>query len=392
MPKRNADPASAGQDHGTAEVALRVAAAAVSVLVLAFSSGCASSGLNAARSNFYAGRLDAALTNLQQAAESPGVDRVLVLMERGAVQQALGNHAAAVRDWVAASRLSEELNYYSVGRNTASFVANDSVQAYRGAPFERTLARALCSVSYMMMGLWDDAAVEARNIAAMQDDLEGFPDDAFSHYVAGLAFQMIDDENNARIEFGRAAGLLKDVPLDPEAGRTAGQPPGRSRELVVFAGLGRPPRGRYGTASDAAFGADPHVEVIVDGRTLGRSHAFSNTQKLMIDTEDRLAAMRATKTVSRIALKEALAQSIERQNRPLGELIRIILFALETPDGRRWETVPLWLQVGRFAIPADVKEVEVVFRGGGRIIDRRRFAPPLPTRRDTSVIFTRSPP
>jgi hypothetical protein len=102
--------------------------------------------------------------------------------------------------------------------------------------------------------------------------------------------------------------------------------------------------------------------------------------------------MRAAKTVSRIALKEALAESIERQNRPLGEFIRIILFALEAPDTRRWATVPLWLQVGRFPLPADVKEVEIVFRGGGRIVDRKRIAAPLPTRRDTSVIFTRSPP
>jgi hypothetical protein len=355
--------------------------------------GCASTGLNAARANFSAGRLDMAVSNLQETAKGPNVDRVLVLMERGTIQQARGKHAEAVRDWVAAAKLAEQLDYYSVGKGSASMVVNDSVTAFRGVPFERTLTRTFCAISYMMMSLWDDAAVEARNIVELQQRLEGFPDDAFSHYVAGLAFEMIDDSNNARIEFERAATLAAGVPMDPASGRTGPAPAAGARELIVLAGLGRIQARHGGAQWDAAWGGDPHVEMVADGKVIGRTRLLTDAGRLSAATDTRLAALRAAKTASRVVLKEALAESIERQNRGMGELVRLILFAMERPDERRWELLPLWLQVGRAALPDKAGNIDLVFRGnGGREIERRRLTGREPSRRATSVIFVRNPP
>jgi hypothetical protein len=111
----------------------------------------------------------------------------------------------------------------------------------------------------------------------------------------------------------------------------------------------------------------------------------------MAATERRAAALRAAKTATRVAIKEAVAQVLEEENEVLGELIRLYLFALETSPPRRWETLPLWLQVARVPCPRNLESFEVVFRGeGGRVIARQTVGEPLVRSGRTYVSFVRA--
>jgi hypothetical protein len=103
-----------------------------------------------------------------------------------------------------------------------------------------------------------------------------------------------------------------------------------------------------------------------------------------------MAALKTAKTVGRIVVKEVIAGSVAKQDSLLGQLLRLALYAAEVPDTRRWETLPLSLQVGRVPCPPDLTHYTLVFRdGAGRTIHARTVAAPLARRDRTFVSFAR---
>lgn len=363
-------------------------------LVCMLAAGCASTGLNSARVSFYQGDMGAALKSLEGAGGTRRHDGVLLLMERGSVRQAGGHHAAAAWDWIAAAALAEDLDYYSASQGSASFVVNDRVKSFRGTPYERTLLHTFAASSFLVLGDWDDAAVEARNVVARLEHLEGFPDDPYSHYVAGFCFEMINDRDGARIEYEKADALLPELTVDAGTGLIApsGGTPARTEghELVCFISIGRQPP-EHGVAPGAhRWGPAPYAEIYADGVCLGRSCSLVDAGSLLAATERRLAALRAAKTVSRVVIKETLAQAVESENELLGEILRLILFSLEVPDTRRWECLPYWLHVARVPCPAGLTTFTVVFRStGGAEMARQVVAGPLARRGSTLVSLCR---
>ena len=110
-------------------------------------------------------------------------------------------------------------------------------------------------------------------------------------------------------------------------------------------------------------------------------------------TQDKLAAIRAAKDITRVVVKESLAASVAEDSPALGMLLWIAMFAFENQAERRWETLPLSLQVARVKCPDDLRRVKLVYRGhGGSIQDQQVFSSPLTRRRQTFVTFARSSP
>jgi hypothetical protein len=329
---------------------------------LLLATGCATPPLNSARASYYAGRpdlADASLTSLP----GDGKDTVLYLLERGMIRQARRQYESSSRDWLEAVRIERDLETHSVSKGGASMVVNDSVLSFRGYPYERTLLHTFLAKNYLARGMWDDAAVEARNIIRRLEDRNGYPDDAYSRYMAGFCLQMINDDSNAGLQFRTASELLTDVKIDENTGRfvpatvpAAGVPPpvpAGTCELVCFVGIGR--------QADWVVSPDAHAEIRCQGSTLGRTHTLATTAQLTAASERRMAAQRIAKGVARVALKESIAEVVAHENEGLGDLVRVLLFSLEQPDDRRWETLPLILAVARVPCPTDLKSFEVVF-------------------------------
>lgn len=341
-------------------------------------SGCATTRLEKARSDFYSGRLeraDAALTPVPEQDK----DSVLFLMERGMVRQALGMYDESAADWRAAGELNELLETYSVSRGAAGFLTSDRVLSFRGKPFERTLLFSFLANNYLAQRNWDYAAVCARNIILQLEDLRDFPDVAYGRYLAGFCLEMIGDTGNAALQYRTASDLLPFLFIDgntgwilPETNASGGDSaPDRTAkpyELVCFVAMGRASSRRsralsYPDAADPlAQDSLPYAEFYHDGRYLGRSYQLSNTEQLYRETMERMAALRAAKEVSRFAVKETISQAVERQDELLGFLARLTLFAFEAPDTRRWETLPLWLGVARIRLSEPPSDYTVVFR------------------------------
>lgn len=349
--------------------------------------GCATQALNTARRDFYQGRLDQANRALDR--KAPSNDRVLFFMERGMVRLFLGEYEQSARDFISAYDRLAELETYSLSRGGASMIANDTVQDFRGYPYERTLLHAFTAKSHLAMGHWENAAVEARRLLASlsPETLGDYPDDAYARYLAGFCFELIGDRSNARLQYEKASALAADVKLDPDTGRFGDVGPAASNELVCFILMGRAP-----------VSQSPHIgvpggyaEIRANGKTLGRSHRLTDVADLAFTSLQKDAARQVVKTVARVAAKEAIARQIEHDNELLGELVRFVLIGLlEKPDTRRWETLPRYLHVARVPCPGDVKEFTVVFKNSsGVAISEQTVSRPLARTDGYVVSFAR---
>lgn len=387
-------------------------------------SGCATHRLNSARSDFYAGRLESAEDTLSSG-RIPKRDRVLFLMERGTVRQAKGDYEGSSRDFIEAYDILVELETYSLSRGAGSLVVNDNIRNFVGDPFERTLLHAMTAQNHFALGHWDNAAVEARRIvqSLSEDNRKNYPDEPWSRYVAGLAFELIDDPSNAALQYRLADERVRRVRIDPDTGRLSHAPPPAigtnktnetqnawpepppepepsatatwSDELVVFLHLGRAPRGGNPIGTSAYRAPPIYAEIYADGTYLGRSYLLSDTAHLKVETERVRALRDITKTVSRIAIKEGIAIAVESQHNELaGDLTRLILLGLlEQPDVRCWETLPRWLHVARVPAPPDLSSYTVVLKNAsGKTIRSVDVQQPLQRRRHISTSFFRDRP
>lgn len=373
-------------------------------------SGCATQSLNRARTDFYSGRLaeaDEQLTNQH----IPNRDEVLFLMERGTIEQAQGDYTESTATFISAYDRLVELETYSVSRGAGSLVINDQIKDFVGAPFERTLLHTLTAHNHFSLGKWDEAAIEARRIlASLSEEKRGdYPDDPYSRYIAGLAFELIDDPSNAALQYRLANELSPHVFIDPDTGyvlrasetnhtqraASATVPKGPAAwtdELVVGLQGGRSPRGNAVIGSVPKHQSPVYAELYIDGAYAGRTYTLSDTTYLQAET-DRVRALReAAKTISRIAIKEGIAIAVESNNNELaGDLVRLILIGLlEHPDTRRWETLPRWFQVARVPAPPNLTSYTVKLKNAnGQTIRTYDVTDPLQRRRNTWISFIR---
>ena len=251
---------------------------------------------------------------------------------------------------------------------------NDTVQDFRGKPYERTLLHTFAALDFIALREWDRAAVEARRLIETVDpDIRGdYPDEPFSRYVAGVCFELINDQSSAAFQYRQLEALVPKLGIDPETGRflgtehTSSQPyADRSHELIFFFMLGRGAQGsQFFSPALASTTTGPlYAELYAHGAYLGRTHTLSDTWHLAAATEKEEAARKAMKTAARVAAKEAIAESFESTSGELEDLVRLILIGLlEQPDLRAWLTLPRWLQIARVPCPPDLEEFEVVLK------------------------------
>lgn len=340
--------------------------------------GCASVPLDSAIGDFRRGQLEAADTRLAEIPDGP--DAVRNLMERGMIRHVRRDYAGSAADIARAIRLEEQLETHSVSKAGASMLVNDSVLAFRGLPCERTLLHVFQARNYLARGLWEGAGVEARNIIQRQEKLDGFSDDAYSRYLAGLCLSLSGDEGSAAFQYQIAASLLQEMILDPATGKFSpasqsvetAPPAANACELVCLVDIDGP----------APVGAC--ADLYAGGHCMGSAYVFTDTETLKSRHREKVASRRMAKTVARIAVKESIAAVIAAHNEDLGELVRFLLFAVETPDERSWRTLPRTLAVARVPCPPGLESFEVVFRD---YRGNRRITVPGPfLRRDRTYV------
>jgi hypothetical protein len=256
-------------------------------------------------------------------------------------------------------------------------VASDNLLNFYGYPFERTYLHVMNALNYLALSRWQGAGVEARRIikTLKKDELGDYPEDAFSRYLAGVCFDLVDDHTNARVEYRKASRISKQVDvsdwgmlvpegsIDPDKPKT--QPPAPSKEqanLVCIILLGR--IGDYSVSWPRKSAVTPVVTISHQGKVLGRAVTLTDLGWLAQESERQEAIKKAAKTGARVAAKVAVVDSVSDNNGLLGFFLYVILFSLEQPDFRHWETLPRFINVARIQCPADLETLELSVSNG----------------------------
>ena len=345
------------------------------VLCVWLLASCSGHHLPEARSAFYRGDYTLAKDRIGTEVDD-GKDSVLVLMERGTIYQAEGEYKKSSRDFIRANDTLKLLETYSVSEGAGSWVVNDTVYSFEGAPFEQTMLHSMTALNHLALGNWADGGVEARRILfSLRPDErdEDYPDDAFSRYLAAFILEMTGDRENAEAQYSMADELLPDLHIDRQGRveqetekiykKKAGE-----RELVCFFLLGHSPSMREVRREYHNSVYPPNIRIYGNNRHLGDAVILTNVQNLAISTWNIEAPARIAKMAARIAAKEVFAKQLEKNDEALGALARIILIGLlERPDFRRWETLPQWLAVARLPFPDDLSSFEVRLQGSDSV-------------------------
>ncbi len=92
-----------------------------------------------------------------------GKDSVLLLMERGTIYQAEGEYKKSSMDFIRARTFLEALETCSMSEGAESWVVNDTVYSFTGAPFEQTLLHSMTALNHLALGNLEDGGVCFQN-------------------------------------------------------------------------------------------------------------------------------------------------------------------------------------------------------------------------------------
>ncbi len=227
---------------------------AASILAVA---GCATygEGNRAALERMSVGDQKGAIAAIEKNLKPDGDDRLLYHMELGLLRDLDGQYEASNRNLSQAERIAEDLFTTSVSGAAAVALTNPRNGPYGGADYERVLIQYYREINYLMLAAADpvkrvenleNARVEARkadillaeianargNYKELADkkaqtftklmdvfskvfqgsmvdkDWVVYREDAYVRYLAGLAYELNRDWDDARISYQKAAELL----------------------------------------------------------------------------------------------------------------------------------------------------------------------------------------
>lgn len=355
-------------------------------------------------------------------------DVPLAVLERGSLQQALGQYAPSARNLSAAEQELELLDLQSdpIGE-LGSYLYSDSAKTYRTPPTERLSVNAINLLNYLARGDLDGAAVEARRFQVMRDylatlDVEPGAPDALGAYLAGVVFEHLGEGDRALryYEEALAAGRLAslDAPiarlarLQPYRGprlnevlahaRSAPAEPARG-ELLVVLSVGRVPHkearripigaavgiaGTYasGNVDWLKYGAAKVVvypELVASPSSLGAATVHVDGAPIAVEpladlagairseyeeAKPRIVAAALSRMAARAAMAEGVRAGGRQQSDALGDVLSILfestLVALDRPDTRSWTMLPARVLVARAPLAPGAHTVDVTFGGG----------------------------
>jgi hypothetical protein len=202
--------------------------------------------------------LDPLVVAAEEGHKPEEADYPLLLLERAALLQAIQEHHRAVADFTAADELLEVLDLTPdrVGQ-AAEYLWSGSASLYRPPVYEKLMVNVAALASWLAMGDYGSARVEARRIGVLLDyfdetELYDHPMLGAAAFMAGLAMEL-GGEPQAALRFyiaawerGDAPGLAESLVLLAEGTTLAGNPAvAEAREAL---GLG--PGDRLEPASD----------------------------------------------------------------------------------------------------------------------------------------------
>ncbi len=145
-------------------------------------------------------------------------NRLMYCMEAGKLYHLKKDYIKSNQYLNEADNIAENLRQ-SAGNVAAGMLINPMHRSYTGEDFEKHMLHYYKALNYAAMGLYEDAAVEARRInlttQAQADKFVGkerrYAKDAFALNLQGMLFEMNGEINNAFISYRNAADIYLDA-------------------------------------------------------------------------------------------------------------------------------------------------------------------------------------
>lgn len=365
-------------------------------------SGCAtSSAIQQARYEFAAGAPDQALITLENADVSER-DRLLLLLDKGAVAFSAGQYNLAKQALLDANDLIEEWDQIRVGEQSVSLITSEWAKRYRGEYSERLWIHSYLMMTFLLQNNVESAAVEARRaLQRLDDHNESLHVDWFTRALIGLSFEASGAHDSAQVEYRKLTDdpyydgrwnhviqrhtrsinrdpIAKSLNVNADTLNTPTQLGNDEGELIIFLQTGHIDRK---LASHIALDIDlaiafpfygdyrisqPNYTVTVNDEYV----PADEIDTALVDVSSRALSARgktiAAKQVARIAAKKAVVDISSREDDILGGVLQLILFATEQADTRSWETLPAWLGLLRVPLAEGKQNVSVTVTHRGR--------------------------
>jgi hypothetical protein len=360
-------------------------------------SGCVSGNLVKARSHFYTGRPDQAAEALPDPQSVRGRDRLLYYMDKGLILHHLAKYEESVQTLLQAVQLMEEQDYISAGEQAVSLVTTEWMTEYKGEYAERLLIHTYLMMNFLLLGQYESSLVEAKQALKIYDRYpEACKNDYFTRALIALSFEIVGDINGAYIEYKKLASAMPDpapvaaklyslgmqLGFDDEAETYRQYAPDvetemigqNSAEVILFVSQGMAPvkipqnivlppsiRFSFSTYLDRShYFNPPEIRMVTDAGKM--SMVTTDMGRVLKDSlQDRLAQI-LVKETARVAAKEAIAQNVKDDEVEI--LVRIVLFLLEQPDTRCWETLPGYMTLVRIPVAPGQRRLTVHADGG----------------------------
>ncbi len=139
-------------------------------------------------------------------------NKLLYLMEKGKVEHMRGNYEASNALLEQAYILIDDRIKTNAGQAVASKLTNPMATPYKGEDFEKVTIYYYKALNYFMMGMPNEALVEAKRIniklyelnEKYKENKNKYSEDAFSQILQGIIYESVGDINNAFIAYRNA--------------------------------------------------------------------------------------------------------------------------------------------------------------------------------------------
>ncbi|NRA64967.1 MAG: hypothetical protein HRU19_10835 [Pseudobacteriovorax sp.] len=352
-----------------------------------------------------------------------GKNRLLYLLEKSQILESMGRTKESRAALIKADKVVDELYTVSVSKEAATYIFNESAQAYGGEDFEKVAIHAMLSLSFLKENDLAAARVEARRINTRLNEINQeyekknrYSEDAFARYLAGMIYESRGEIDSAIVDYRKAvktyegayqklfktetprsllealARLYKKRGRNDDLkrlkanfprilGATRPLPRGKG-EIVVIHTAGNIatkmreefvlPIGKeivrfsfpiIRPKSTYAFGK---TGITVEGNKFSPADLSQNLDQIASKTlEDRRLRL-TLKAGARLILKSQLTQQAAKEFGPLGQIAGNIFGAVtETADTRSWTLLPSMFFISR--VPVDAGEHRVKIQTNGKV-------------------------
>ena len=332
------------------------------------------------------GQLELAADQLEKLATEPGNDQLVYLMDYGSVLQMKGSFSESNRIFLAADKLSEELDYHSVTKITGSVLLNEEMKQYKGDTFEKVFINAYLAMNYLQLGKLDDALVEARRINEKflkfkSDEKKEFELNAFGKYLSAVIWEANHDYDDAFLAYKEAYSIdqrisnidkdlirlaklskrfdeLRRLKLEfPEVQEDPRDYDKKSGEIIIVVLQGWGPRKAMSFADKTfpelrrVYSSTQSADVELNGKSEGMTSLIYDVQEASIKAlQDDYAALVARRVGSAI-VKDITAEEIRKRNGELAGFIAwVVMHAADRADLRQWSLLPQTVQMKRLRV------------------------------------------